>query len=410
MRLAMLVLGSAIVLPGFGFGQEIVPAVGFRKLSDPTPGKGRDLSKLPHVQRTIHLSTLRATEWLHKANKADGRFVYGFLPALRMPMEGDSYLDQAGAVYALGRAAGYFGDERAGAVAKQALLTLLLETATDPQDPNVRRTVMADELLNRVASSGILLAAIHAQSNPASDLLQNGEQLALYLQKQQQADGSFRFAGEDPRIASDRIQHSSGYALLGLMRSHAAKPAAWKLETVKKAREPYLAQWRKQANIAMIPAHSAAYAEAYALTKDQTFADAVFEMNDWLLGLQYRDMEPRRRHWSGGFQVWRDGKAVSIAPDISSAVCAESLAEACRVARLAGDAQRHERYRVALENALIFLASLQYTDSAVQHYAEWFRPAVLGGFHASHQDGNLRLDYAWHSLAAQIGYLTNAAE
>jgi hypothetical protein len=406
MRIAIVAIGAAMLLPGFASAQDVVPAVGYKKLDDASPGKGRDLSKMPLQQRTIFLSTLRATEWLHKANKADGRFVYGFLPALRTPMEGDSFIDQAGAAYALGRAAGYFGDERAGAVAKQALLTLLLETANDPQDPQQRRTAVADELLNRVASGGMLLAAIHVQPNPASDLVQMGDQIALFLQKQMQPDGSFRIASDDP----DLIQQASGLGVLGIAKSNSARPAAWKVESLKKARDAYLASWRKQPTLAMLPCHSAAYADAFAQTKDRAFADAVFEMNDWLLDLQYRDMEPRRRHWTGGFKTWRSGKAVDIAPDIGSSLCAESLAEACRVARLAGDAQRHERYRAALESSLMFLSSLQYNDGAVQHFAEWFRPAILGGFHASHQDGNLRLDYAWHTLAAQIGYLGNTPE
>ena len=410
MRFVMLAIGSAFLLPAFATAQDIVPAVGYKKLDDASPGKGRDLSKMPLQQRTIFLSTLRATEWLHKANKADGRFVYGFLPALRTPMEGDSFIDQAGAAYALGRAAGYFGDERAAAVAKQALLTLLLETATDPQDPQQRRTAVADALLNRVSSGGILLAAIHAQPNPASDLVQTGDQIALFLQKQLQADGTFRLTADNPQTANELMEQASGFGLLGIAKSNAARPTPWKTEALKKAREAHLSYWRKQPNLAMLPAHSAAYAEAFAQTKDRGFADAVFEMNDWLLDLQYRDMEPRRRHWTGGFRSWRNGKASDIGPDIHSGLCAESLAEACRVARLAGDAQRHERYRLALESSLMFLASLQYNDGAVQHYAEWFRPAILGGFHASHQDGNLRLDYAWHALAAQIGYLGNGAE
>ncbi|MFO0866644.1 MAG: hypothetical protein U0744_18730 [Gemmataceae bacterium] len=406
MRIGIIAIGTAMLLPAFASAQEVVPAVGYKKLDDASPGKGRDLTKMPLQQRTIFLSTLRATEWLHKANKADGRFVYGFLPALRTPMDGDSFVDQAGAAYALGRAAGYFGDERAAAVAKQALLTLLLETANDPQDPQQRRTAVADELLNRVASGGILLAAIHAQPNPATDLVQSGDQIALFLHKQMQPDGTFRIGTEDPNL----IHQASGLGVLGLAKNNMARPAAWKGDALKKARDAYVASWKKQPNLAMLPGHSAAYADAFAQTKDRAFADAVFEMNDWLLDLQYRDMEPRRRHWTGGFRSWRNGKAVDVAPDIQSAPCAESLAEACRVARLAGDAQRHERYRSALESSLMFLASLQYNDGAVQHYAEWFRPAILGGFHASHQDGNLRLDYAWHSLAAQVGYLGSTAE
>lgn len=410
MRIAVLVLAFAIVIPSRSAAQDVVPAVGFKTPPEAFPGKGRDLSQKSPSERNIYVGAFRAMEWLHKANKADGRFVYGFLPALRAPMEGDSYLDQVGACYALGRASKYFGDDRSAAVAKQALLTLLLETAVDPQNPQVRRTAASDDVLHRVASSGMLLTAIHAQPNPASDLLQSADQIAAHLERQLAPDGSFRWGTDDPSLAKNLDRQFSGIALLGIVRSHAQRPASWKLEALKKGRATYFAMWKKDPDLAMIPTHSAAYAEAFALTKDRAYADAVFEMNDWMLSLQYRDLDPRRRHWAGGFQTWRDGKAISAAPDIASAACAESLVEACRTARLAGDAQRLQRYREALESALAFLGTLQYGDSAVQHYAEWFRPAILGGFHASNQDGNLRLDYAWHALSAQAGYLTHVSQ
>src|SRR5207247_1376095 len=89
-------------------------------------------------QRLFYLSAQRGMDWLQRANKPDGRFVCGFIPSLRQPMEGDSYVAQASAAFALARSARFFGDDRAGAIAKQALLTLLLETAADAKEPHVR--------------------------------------------------------------------------------------------------------------------------------------------------------------------------------------------------------------------------------------------------------------------------------
>jgi hypothetical protein len=96
-------------------------------------------------------------------------------------------------------------------------------------------------------------------------------------------------------------------------------------------------------------------------------------------------------------------------PQVSSAACAEGLAEACRVARQQGDLARYRRYRESLERCLQFVATLQYTDANTQHFADWYRPALVGGFHASHQDGNLRLDYTQHAVCALVQYLTHAA-
>ena len=82
----------------------------------------------------IFFSAYRAMDWLKLTNKPDGRFVYGFLPALRGPMEGDNFPSQAGATFALSRAARYFRDDRAAAIARQAALTLLMETMVDARD------------------------------------------------------------------------------------------------------------------------------------------------------------------------------------------------------------------------------------------------------------------------------------
>src|SRR5439155_19520550 len=107
---------------------------------------------------------------------------------------------------------------------------------------------------------------------------------------------------------------------------------------------------------------------------------------------------------------WMDNRPVPLAPDIGSAAALISLVEACRLARAAGDVQHHQRYRQALEGGLQFLTTLQYSEANTQHFADWYRPALVGAFHASHQDGNLRLDYAQDALLALVQYLNHVAD
>jgi hypothetical protein len=101
----------------------------------------------------------------------------------------------------------------------------------------------------------------------------------------------------------------------------------------------------------------------------------------------------------------QDGKAVAQMPDISTASAAEALVEGCRLAQLKGDPKRHERYKSTAELALQFVARLQYSQGNTKHFADWYRPKLLGGFHASQQDGNLRLDYAQHAVSALSQYV-----
>jgi hypothetical protein len=389
-------------------GQQapVTPAVAVKPAPD--AAAPLDLTRLSPRERQFFLSAKSGMDWLTRVNKPDGRFLPGFETALRVPLEGDSYLNQAAATWALARSAGYFRDERAAAVARQALLTLLLETTVDSQT-SARYTAAPEPFLNRLATGGLLVLAIHELPQPASDLVQQGDQLAQHLRLQQQADGSFLLSSEDAAAQTAIIEYCTGWALYGIIRSQALRPAPWKLEALRKGRAHYHGWWRKHKNMPMVGPHSAAYAEAFAITKEQPFADAVFEMNDWLCDLQYANLDARRRHWSGGFQRWVDGKAVQQAPGIESAHAAWSLAHACRVAKQAGDAVRLQRYTVALEQALQFVASLQYTEANTQHFAPWYRQNfVQGGFFLSHQDGNLRVESTQQALVALVQYLDHA--
>jgi hypothetical protein len=379
----------------------------------PAAAKTRDLTKLTAAQRFAYVSARQAMDWLRRTNRQDGKFVYGFLPELRVPLEGDSYSAQAGAAYALARSAAYFGDEPSLAISRQALLTLLLETAVDSQDKTVRHTAAPAHLVNRLSSQGHLVLAIHALPRAGKDLLEQGEQLCNYLRKQQQNNGALLVteAGEDVKTpSSDAAQECAGIALQGVLCSQKVQPAPWKLEMARKELAFTHGCWQRQKSFALAVSHIPASAEAYLLTHEHAYADEAYAMADWLCSLQYEQGDAVRAMWVGGFRPWVDGRALPLAPDIRSAEAAESLAAACRVARAAGDLPRWQRYSRALEEGVRFLRTLQYAEGRMQHFVEGYRPALLGGFHASAQDGKLRIDYTQHALAALVGYLEHAVE
>src|SRR5262249_13740426 len=145
------------------------------------------------------------------------------------------------------------------------------------------------------------------------------------------ADG--KPAQEDP----DGINHYPGQALYGLMRSQQQRPAPWKTDVVRKALAYYRGWWKAHPNMAFVPWQVCAYTEAYLLTKDKAFADAVFEMTDWLCGLQYVQLDSRHPLWIGGFMTLADGRPAMTGPQVQSASYAEGLADACRVARQLGE-------------------------------------------------------------------------
>jgi hypothetical protein len=368
-----------------------------------SPAPARDLSALSDLQKQMLLTAQRGADWMYRMHGVKGRFLNGYLPALKQEVEGDHYLRQAGAALALARAARFTGEERYTARATQTVLALLEDTATDGKDSTVRSTVLSPALVNRLGAAGLLVLAINELPAPQVDLLEKSEQLCNYIRKQARPDGSLTY--RDGKGEDDGINEYPGAALCALVHSLRHRPAGWKVELVKKALPYYRHWWKEHRSMSMVPWLSAACAEAYLHTHDRACADFVCAMNDWLCGLQYSQLEPRRMLWFGGFKSFEDGRPVESMPTVACAACAEALVEACRVARERGDLSRFQQYSEAVERCLQFLATLQYTDAGTLHFADWYRPKLVGAFHASHSDGNLRLDYTQHAVSALFGYL-----
>ncbi len=382
--------------------QPIAPTTALTKES------ARRFPKLDAFAKEMLVSCQRGGQWLWRINDAKGRFLHGFAPALNSVLNGDNYLRQAGAAFALARAARVLGEERYAARATQAVLTLLDDTVAE--DNETRHTLLPSAILNRLGSAGLLVLAINELPSPQPDLLDKSEQMCNWIRRQARADGSLRCndasdttgANEDD---ADAVNEYPGLALYAVLRSQKHRPAQWKADMARKASTYYRAWWKEHRSMAFVPWQTAANAEALIQTKEPVFAEFVYEMNDWLCGLQYDQLDPRRPLWNGGFMKWADGRAIDAPPTIESAVYAEALAEARRAARAGSDATRHEHYTEVLHRCLQFLVRLQYTDANTQHFEEWYRPRLVGGFHASTQDGNLRVDYTQHALSALATYL-----
>jgi hypothetical protein len=385
--------------------------------ADATPGadkKPHDPEEPNPLLEQIRLTAHRGADWLFRMNGVDGHFATGQIPALNASMEGDHFLRQAGAALALARAARMTGDQDYADRATHSILVLLGDTVVDPKDKTLRFTALPSAVVNRAAGAGLLVQAIHELPAPKQDVLDAAEQLCNFIRKQQRGDGSICLSDsiEDSKKAEEGDDASPypGYALAGLMRSQHRRPADWKKDVVRKALAYYAPVLKSQKNPETAAAHAAAYAEAYLLTKEPGFANCVFVLNDWVCDLQYERLDARHPDWWGGFMGWQDGKAVAAAPTAEGAVLAEALAEGCRAAMQAGDGQRGQRYRGALELHLQYLNRLQYTQANTRHFAEWYRPKVLGGFHVSSLDGNLRLDDSRHAVCALSQYVLTVAK
>jgi len=357
--------------------------------------------KLTPLQKQFLHSGKSGADWLFRVNTMKGRFLNGIRPALKAEMEDENFLHQAGAAYALAKAAKIFKEERFAARASQSLLLLLEDTMTDSKDSTIRYTLLPNQVLDRQASAGLMLLAIHELPNPQSDLLEAGEQLANYLRAQIQSNGSID--KESAVEEMDSKGSESAIAICAILKSNHLRPASWKTDIAYKAIAARWNAWKNQKEFAPTFWRVEALRLAYSISHEKAYANLCFELADKMATMQFDRIDPRKPNWFGGLKQ-EVVPGMNAPPSIMTALLAQGFVSACQCAQLAADQSRSERYQSKLEQALQFTQTLQYTEANTLHFSDWFRSRLLGGFHRSLQDGDLRLDYSYHAVMACCGY------
>lgn len=364
--------------------------------------------------RAIHSAATRGARWLESTQRPDGLFVYGWIPSLNQPIQEDNQLRQAGAAAALARAAAVTRDESMMTAARQAIIVLLATyTEPDPDRPDEIRPTIRTIEQHPLGFAALTLLAISELPNPGETLVRQSHLLANYIATRQLADGTFSLktgALIEEADSNFGIDYYPGEALYALMRSYPNASEQWKLEAVAKAYKPYRKHWAEDPNAAFVPWQTGAYAEAFLLTKEKAYAQFVFEMNDWLVRLQYDDPKAVREEWLGGFGSFQYGRILRTTPGVTTASYLEALVDAYRVAELLEDETRMSAYRHAARSAIRFLTANQYTMRRMSHFQPQFAHKLNGAFHASVDDGVVRIDFAQHAVSGMFHYLTHVAE
>jgi hypothetical protein len=385
-----------------------------------TPGetplsKFEPLAAYPMPTQHAVRSVLLGAGWMTRMNQSQGRFLHGYIPALRQPMEGDHDLRQALAALALAQAAKFTGDDRQAAIAAQSVLALLAGTRPDPADPNCRVPVRSSNVCNRVGFAAVLALAIYELPVQDEKLIAEAERLCEFIRKQCRPDGSVHYT-DDPNVVPTQVDPAGvndypGFALHALAVSNRVRPAPWKAQAVGKGLEFYRGWFKAHPHPMLVATLTPAFTELYFQTRAPETASAVFEMNDWLMGLQYRTAETRHPMWAGGFKGFANGQPVETAPGFESGAYLQSLSCAYLLNRYVPDLGREARYRQATHDAVQFLTGLQYQEANTRHFADGFRASVLiGGFYLSPTDGNLRIDATAVAVSRLLRFLACGAE
>lgn len=367
-----------------------------------------------HTQDAVR-GALMAANWLAKMNEANGQFLHGYLPALRQPMPGDHDLRQAQATLALAQLAKFNGDKQHAAVASQAVLRLLAFTKPDANDPNCRVPVQLSFVCNRVGFAALTAMAIYELPNPSEPLLEGAEQLCTFLRTRTKLDGSVQYTdgSDDPtKIDPSGVNEYPGLALQALATSNRVRPAEWKKDAVKKGVAFYHAEFRAKPHPMLAATLTPAAADLYLQTKLPETATAAFEMTDWLCALQIGANDPRTPQWAGGFRSVADGRATEAPPATAdTGRYVQSLACAYQLTRVLGDLPREGKYRPAVAGAVQFLCGLQFVETNTRHFEDNFRVKMLiGAFHLSPTDGNLRIDATGSAVTGLLRFLASGAQ
>jgi hypothetical protein len=394
-------------------GKGVVPAAAAVPARKPAPfDRFRNYRELPDDVRDLVFSAQRGMEWLSRdfVHQPNGRFVAGINPALGKFTENDNFIQQATGAFALARAARLTGEEKYAVRAAQTILSLLAEAPKDAADPSMRKPVQPSALCNRVGSAARLAMAIYEMPDAAPEMTQTGEELCAYLRSCVQADGSVRCV--DAGEPADHTSEHAAAALAALAMSHRTAPAKWKQDAVASGLAFYRKQFRAGPDVHMIPWMTAACVETHLKTRDPAAAEFAFEMADWLRKLQYDGVDRQHRAWRGGFMTVADGRVSQTPPTVQTALYAWALADGCRLIRQMDrpDPARYDQYRGALVAALQFVTTLQYGEENTQHFAADFRPALVGAFHPSATDGDLRTDHTAAAVLALSEFLIAGAD
>ncbi|HEY0729765.1 MAG TPA: AMMECR1 domain-containing protein, partial [Pyrinomonadaceae bacterium] len=200
--------------------------------------------------------------------------------------------------------------------------------------------------------------------------------------------------GSDPSPEAFQ-DYFPGQLLLALANACAEKVTEVDHERLQSSFRYYRHRFRYQRHFGQVTWLLQAFSKWWEITREQAFADFVFEVADWLLGYQQEK--------SGAFI----NDHQSETPGYTTAVYLEGLAAALSVTARVPDATRHQAYRRAFANGVAFLDQLiiQERDQSILPSPDF----ALGGLRQGLYYSEIRTDFVQHSLSALLARIDGPA-
>ncbi len=324
---------------------------------------------------------------------SDGFFAYEFLPGLDIywPKE-QNWVRQTATTWALATYARRTGDKASTEALDESLAAFVRLIKPLEGTDHARYLATPD---NGHALGATALLALAMSDGPLRAKYEN-ELMGLLngLAAMQQEDGSFR-THFPPSALTASQDYYPGEALLALARQYEVSGDARWREVCDRAFPFYTLYFKATQPPMFIPWQSQTWGVMARKTRQRSYADFVFEMNDILVERLIRRSVGPLRIYEGGFDVHGTTRC-----GISTAVYVEGLAEAVRVADLMGERERAARYRQAITEALRFVVQLRFR--AEECYYVRSPQDVIGGVRNTPASPALRIDHCQHALAAMM--------
>lgn len=340
-------------------------------------------------------------DWMSNNTHTDGRMTYLYYPSQGAEAKGrDNLIRQFMASIALIR------------VAKKSKHPSHMARATLNLDYNLGKYYKLEgdkgvvELRGKVKLGALALAALAIVEHPErARWSQQEAALRTSVQSLWQEDGSFRtFLRPEGRNDNQNFYPGEALLLWATLYTETKDPAllAQFMKSFRYYRQYHLdTSVAHRRNPAFIPWHTQAYYMVWRETRDPELAAFVFEMNDWLLGVQEWD-EAQYPDTRGRF--YDPDRPFGPPHASATGVYLEGLIDAYQLARSLGDESRAKAYQTAILRALRSGMQLQFADELDMFYVH-DKKAVRGGLRTTVYDNQIRCDNVQHTLMGTLKVL-----
>lgn len=333
--------------------------------------------------------------WMLANTREDGHLTYKYWPSRGEESDADNTIRRFMATVALFRAARAYGRDEILAAAN-----LNLRFNID------RFFVTADgvggiEWDGSIKLGAVALAALAIFESPRRDRYRREwEQLSACVDHLWRPDGSFQTFLR-PADRNDNHNFYPGEALLYWAHLHGETRDTALLDRFMKSYRYYRSWHLANRNPAFIPWHAQACTMVYEQTGETELRDWVFEMCDWLAPTQQWGPPLAPDLWGRFYDPNFAGYGPPHAS--STGVYVEGLADALKLARQCGDADRAELYERTIWRAVRSLRQLQFVDRADAFYIT--QPErVMGGIRTETYNNEIRVDNVQHGLMGLLKF------